>query len=257
MVSAINFARLHQAPVAVRGGGHSVAGFATVDDGLVIDLSSMRRIEIEPKGRTAQAQPGLTQAEFDSATLANGLAATGSLIPTTGIAGFTLGGGIGWLVRKLGLALDSLLGADIVTANGERLKASAEENPDLFWALRGGGGNFGVVTGFNYRLHALAPRLLGGGLYYRLNRFHQVMNFYRRWAPGLPDEMTSMVVFLTVPRGLGFPAELIGSPMGAIALCYDGPNETRQIAGQVLTKGVYAGLRLRSAILLSRLAEDV
>ena len=163
VVSAINFARLHQAPVAVRGGGHSVAGFATVDDGLVIDLSSMRRIEIEPKGRTAQAQPGLTQAEFDSATLANNLATTGSLIPTTGIAGFTLGGGIGWLVRKLGLALDSLLGADIVTANGERLKASAEENPDLFWALRGGGGNFGVVTGFNYRLHALAPLPAGRG----------------------------------------------------------------------------------------------
>lgn len=225
VVNAINFARAHQVPVAVRGGGHNVAGFASVNDGLVIDLSPMRHIDVDANGRAAQAQPGATWGEFDHATLAYNLVTTGSLVSTTGIAGFTLGGGIGWLVRKLGLALDNLISARVISAKGERLNASAAENPDLFWGLRGGGGNFGVVTRFNYTLHPLSPSILGGALYYRLNKFHDVLQFYRRWAPGLPDELTTMAVFLTVPENYGFPLELVGSHLGAIAMCYAGPIE--------------------------------
>ena len=146
--------------MAVRGGAHSIAGFSTCDGGVVIDLSPMKGIRVDPAGRRAVAQPGLTWSEFDHETQAFGLAVTGGLVSSTGIAGFTLGGGIGWLLRKYGLTCDNLLSADVVTADGQLVTASEHEHPDLFWALRGGGGNFGVVTSFEYRLHPVGPTRL-------------------------------------------------------------------------------------------------
>ena len=157
VVQALRFVREHNLLVAIRGGGHNVAGFGTCDGGVVIDLSLMKGIEVNATLRTATAQPGLTWGEFDQATQAAGLATTGGLVSTTGIAGFTLGGGVGWLMRKYGLTIDNLLSADLVTADGRLMSASASVNPELFWGLRGGGGNFGIVTSFRYRLHALAP----------------------------------------------------------------------------------------------------
>src|SRR4030095_14826035 len=160
--AAVRFARERQLLVAVRGGGHNVAGTATCDGGVVIDLSPMKGLWVDPAGRTARAQPGLLWGEFDRETQAFGLAAPGGIITHTGIAGLTLGGGLGWLMRRHGLAADNVLSADVVTADGDLLRASAEEHADLFWGLRGGGGNFGVVTSFEYRLHPVGPIVLAG-----------------------------------------------------------------------------------------------
>src|SRR5215207_2317948 len=164
VVRAVEFARSEGLTVAVRGGAHSIAGFSTCDGGVVIDLSPMQGIRVDPAGRRAVAQPGLTWSAFDHETQAFGLAVTGGLVSSTGIAGLTLGGGIGWLLRKYGLTCDNLLSADVVTADGQLVTASEHEHPDLFWALRGGGGNFGVVTSLEYRLHPVGPMVLGGAL---------------------------------------------------------------------------------------------
>jgi FAD/FMN-containing dehydrogenase len=153
VVHAVNFARGHNVLVSVRGGGHNVAGFATCDEGLVIDLSGMKGIDVDAAAHTARAQGGVTWGDFDKATQAHALATTGGLVSTTGIGGLTLGGGIGWLMREHGLTVDNLLEVEVVTADGRRLTANAQQNPDLFWGVRGGGGNFGVVTNFTYRLH--------------------------------------------------------------------------------------------------------
>src|SRR2546423_10251824 len=162
VVSAVNFGRDNGLTIAVRGGGHSAPGYGTCDDGLVIDLSPMKEIEVDADARTARSDAGLTWGEFDAATQEHGLAVTGGRFSTTGIAGLTLGSGSGWLERKCGLTADNLLSVDIVTANGELLTASEEENPELFWGVRGGGGNFGVVTSFTYRLHQAGPIVYGG-----------------------------------------------------------------------------------------------
>jgi FAD/FMN-containing dehydrogenase len=162
VIHAVRFARAHGLLVAVRGGGHNVAGTAVCDGGLVIDLSLMKGLRVDPVARTALAQPGLLWGEFDHETQAFGLATTGGIVTHTGIAGLTLGGGIGWLMRKHGLTCDNLLSADVVTADGEFRRASVHEHADLFWGLRGGGGNFGVVTAFEYRLHPVGPLVLGG-----------------------------------------------------------------------------------------------
>jgi FAD/FMN-containing dehydrogenase len=225
VAQAISFARAQHLALAVRGGGHNVAGFGTCDGGLVIDLSLMRRIEVDPAARTARAQPGLAWNEFDQATQAHGLATTGGLVSTTGVAGLTLGGGIGWLMRQHGLTVDNLLSAEVVTADGRRLAASATENRELFWGLRGGGGNFGVVTSFTYRLHPVGPMVFGGALFYPAEQAAKLLRFYRDWAPGLPEELTSMAAFLTAPPAPFVPAALQGTPMVAIALCYTGPIE--------------------------------
>ncbi len=222
---AIEFARAQHLPLAVRGGGHSVAGFGTLDGGLVIDLSLMKAITVDPAARTARAQPGLTWNEFDQATQAHSLATTGGLVSTTGVAGLTLGGGIGWLMRRHGLTVDNLISAELITAAGQRLTASATENSELFWGLRGGGGNFGVVTAFTYRLHPVGPLVFGGALFYPVEQAAQLLRFYRDWVAGLPEELTSMVAFLTAPPAPFVPAALQGTPMVAIALCYTGPLE--------------------------------
>lgn len=232
VVSAVNFGREHGLLVAVRGGGHNVAGFGTCDGGMVIDLAGMKRIEVNPKEQTARAQGGLTWGEFDQATQAHGLATTGGLVSTTGIAGFTLGGGIGWLMRKYGLAADNLLSAEMVTAQGQRLKVSPKENADLYWGLRGGGGNFGVVTSFEYQLYPVGPTVLGGALFYSLEQAKELLSFYRQWTQTLPEELTSMVVFLTAPPEPFVPQHLVGSKMVAVALCYAGVVEQ----GQALVK---------------------
>jgi FAD/FMN-containing dehydrogenase len=223
VVQALSFARDRKLVVAVRGGGHNVAGFGTCDDGLVIDLSPMRRITVDTAARTARAQGGMTWGEFDAATQVHALATTGGLVSTTGIAGFTLGGGIGWLMRKYGLTLDNLLAVELVTADGRRVTASAQENPELFWGVRGGGGNFGVVTSFTYRLHPVGPEVYGGAIFYPVATAGRLLRFYRDWVRTAPDELTTLVVFLTAPPAPFIPPALHGTSMIAVALCYCGP----------------------------------
>src|SRR5919108_814204 len=166
VMRAVEFARSEQLVVAVRGGGHSIPGFSTCDGGIVIDLSPMQGIRVDPASRTAVAQAGLTWAGFDHETQAFGLATTGGLVSSTGISGFTLGGGVGWLMRKHGLTCDNLIAADVVTADGRLVRASEDENAELYWGLRGGGGNFGVVTSFEYRLHPVGPTVAAGPVFY-------------------------------------------------------------------------------------------
>jgi FAD binding domain len=189
---AVEFARSEGLQVAVRGGGHSVAGFSTCDGGVVIDTSPMQGIRVDPVGRRAVAQPGLTWSSFDHETQAFGLAVTGGLVSSTGIAGFTLGGGFGWLLRKYGLTCDNLLSADVVTADGQLVTASEQEHPDLYWALRGGGGNFGVVTSLEYRLHPVGPLVFAGPVFYTGASAVQALRGWRDLTATMPDELTTL-----------------------------------------------------------------
>lgn len=214
VAGAVNFARERDLLVAVRGGGHSVVGNAVCDGGLVIDLSGMRDVRVDAVNRTARAGGGTTWGDFDHETQASGLATTGGIVPSTGVGGLTLGGGIGYLNRKHGLACDNLLSADVVTADGRLLTASAEENPDLFWGLRGGGGNFGVVTSFEFRVHPVGP-VLGGEVIYPLEQAEEVLRFYRDWSREAPDELRADASLLSGPDGAGL----------GILVCYCGPIE--------------------------------
>jgi FAD/FMN-containing dehydrogenase len=201
VVAAVNFARENGIVAAVRGGGHNVAGHATCDDGIVIDLSPMKTITVDTARRRALAQGGATWRDYDAATQAHGLASPGGAISSTGIAGLTLGGGFGWISRSYGLACDHVSSAEVVTANGEVLTASAEENPDLFWAIRGGGGNFGVVTRFEYRLHEVGP-LYAGLLLYPREMADDFMKAWADWTAKAPDAVSSMAAFLHTPDGV-------------------------------------------------------
>ncbi|HLV97539.1 MAG TPA: FAD-binding oxidoreductase [Ktedonobacterales bacterium] len=212
---AIRFARDQQLLVAVRGGSHNVTGAGTCDGGLVIDLSPMKVVQVDSERHTARVEPGTTWKEFDQEAQQYGLATTGGLISSTGVAGFTLGGGIGWLVRKHGLACDNLLSAEVVTADGQLVKTSTDEHPDLYWGLRGGGGNFGVVTAFEFALHPVST-VVGGVVAYPLARAREVLHFYRRFLATAPDELTTIMIFATTPEG----QQIIG-----IAACYAGPVE--------------------------------
>ena len=198
--TAVRFAHEAEMPVSVRGGGHGVAGNALCDGGLVIDLSAMRRVQVDPKNRRAYADGGATWGDFDRATQVFGLGTTGGIVPSTGIAGLTLGGGIGYLNRKYGLACDNLVSAEVVTADAQSLRADAEENEDLFWALRGGGGNFGVVTSLEYELHPVGP-VLGGEIVFPLDQAKQVLRFYRDWSTSAPDELRADATLLAGPEG--------------------------------------------------------
>ena len=216
VIGSVNFARDNSLLVSVRGGGHNIAGKSVCDGGIVIDLSRMKGIRVDAAGRTARAEGGVTWGEFDRETQTFGLATTGGVVTTTGIAGLTLGGGLGWLVRKHGLACDNLSSFDVVTADGRFLTASATENADLFWGTRGGGGNFGIVTSFEYRLHPVGPTVLGGMVIHPIEKAKEVLKFYRAFTSEAPDELTTQLGLLTSPDG---------NPIIAIPLCYSGPIE--------------------------------
>lgn len=221
VVRSVNFARENDIPIAVRGGGHSHPGFSTIDDGLVIDLSPMKGIRVDPVRRTARADAGVLWRELDHETQLFGLAVTGGQVSDTGIAGLTLGGGMGWLMRKHGLTCDNLLSADLVTADGSLLTANAEQNADLFWGLRGGGGNFGIVTSFQYRLHPV-DEVLAGLLLYPVEEAYDLLDFYRRWADSLPNDLTSFVIFMTAPPERFVPEHVQGTNVVAVAICHAG-----------------------------------
>ncbi|MGZ9073216.1 MAG: FAD-binding oxidoreductase [Rhodoplanes sp.] len=212
VVDAVNFARENGLLVAVRGGGHNVGGRALCDDGMVIDLSRMRGIHVDAKNRTARVQAGATLGDVDRETHLFGLAVPAGVVSETGIAGLTLGGGVGWLVRKYGLTCDNVLSFDIVTAEGKLLTASAEDNGDLFWALRGGGGNFGVVPSFEYRLHPVST-VLGGMIVYPRDQAIEVLRFYRTFTQSAPEELTAYAGLLHTPDGM---------PAVAVVACYCG-----------------------------------
>jgi FAD/FMN-containing dehydrogenase len=216
VMRALEFARSEELRVAVRSGGHSIPGHSSVDGGIVIDLSPMQGIRVDPQRRTVRAEAGVTWAGLDHETQAFGLATTGGLVSSTGIAGLTLGGGIGWLMRKHGLAADNLLSADVVTADGRLVHASAEENPELFWGLRGGGGNFGVVTALEYRLHPVGPLVTAGAVFYPGDRAGEVLRAYRDWVGTAPDELTTLVNLLTGPPAPFLPEEWHGRPLVAV-----------------------------------------
>ncbi len=216
VIQAVNFARTRQLLVSVRGGGHSAAGHAVCDGGLMIDLSRMKGIRVAPARRTARAEPGVTWGEFDRETQAFALATTGGIVPTTGIAGLTLGGGLGYLMRRFGLACDNLLSVDLVTADGQLRTASATEHPDLFWGVRGGGGNLGIVTSFEYRLHPVGPLVLGGFVFHPLSVAKEALRFYRELTRAAPEELTVHFAFATSPEG---------QPVVVFITCYSGPLE--------------------------------
>ena len=199
VAAAVRFGREHDLRIAVRGGGHSVAGYGTVDGGLLIDLSLMRDIEVDAERRTVHVAPGATLGDLDRVTQRHGLVVPSGVISATGIAGLTLGGGIGWLSRAYGLTIDSLLGADVVTADARLVHTSQDDEPDLLWGLRGGGGNFGIVTSFEFRAHPLGPTIFGGNLIYHRPRWTQALRAFADWTPNLPDEMTAIVSFITPP----------------------------------------------------------
>lgn len=224
VMTAVAFSRENDLMASVRGGGHNIAGTALCDR-MVIDLSLMKRVQVDPQSRTAQAEGGVTWGEFDRATQEHALAVTGGLVSTTGIGGFTLGGGMGWLERKHGLTCDNLLAADVVTAEGKLVRASAEENPDLFWGLRGGGGNFGIVTEFTYRLHSVGPTVLGGMILWPYAEAESIYRFYREYTASLPEELTTMATSLTAPPAPFVPTEMQGKPCVAVVGCYAGSIE--------------------------------
>ncbi len=225
VITAVRFARKHNLLVSIRGSGHNVAGNAICDNGLVIDLSRMKGIRVDPETKTARAQPGVTWGEFDFETQAFGLATTGGLVSTTGIAGFTLGGGIGWLVRKHGTACDNLLSVDLVTSDGQLVTASPRENPDLFWGVRGGGGNFGIVTSFEYQLHPVGPLIIGGVIIHPVAKATDLLRFYREFVAEAPEELTTLVAFLMAPPLPFVPQQLHGRPVVIVAFCYAGDLE--------------------------------
>jgi FAD/FMN-containing dehydrogenase len=234
IAAAVEFARAQELLVAVRGGGHSVAGHGTCDDGMVIDLSSMQAIKVDPDKRLAVSQPGLTWGGFDRAAQAHGLAVTGGIMSDTGVAGLTLGGGIGWLMRKYGLTADNLLGADLLTANGELLRASAEQNTELFWGLQRGGGNFGIVTELRFRLHPVGPIVLAGWALYPQENATEVLRFHRDFSASAPDELTTIVILRRLPQLPSLPPFLRGMPIIGIAVCYAGIIEAGERAVQPL-----------------------
>jgi FAD/FMN-containing dehydrogenase len=225
VVGAVGLARESGLQTAVRGGGHSFPGLATCDDGIVIDLSGMKGIEVDPEARTARVEAGVLLGELDGATQEHGLAVPAGIVTHTGLAGLTLGGGIGWLQRKYGLTIDQLLSATMVTAGGDVVRASETENPDLFWGLRGGGGNFGVVTDFEFRLNPLGPTVLAGPIFWLMEESPEVLRFYRDWIAEAPDELMTIVVHRKAPPVDFVPPELHGRLVVAVVCCWAGDLE--------------------------------
>jgi len=230
VVRAIGFAREHSLPLSIRGGGHHIAGNAVCDDGLVIDLSGQKDVEVDPEARRVRVAPGATLADVDRATQVHGLAVPVGINSTTGIAGLTLGGGFGWLSRKHGLTVDSLVAADVITADGRALTATVTENADLFWALRGGGGNFGVVTRFTFALHPVGPNVLSGLVIYPLDRGREILARYRELMTTMPEDANVWVVLRKAPPLPFLPESVHGRPVVVLAMIYTGdPGEGESI----------------------------
>jgi FAD/FMN-containing dehydrogenase len=225
VIQAVNFAREQQSVLAVRGGGHNIAGNAACNDGLMIDLSLMKSVRVDPAAQTAWVEPGATLGDLDREAQAFGLATPIGVNTTTGVAGLTLGGGFGWTTRKFGMSIDNLLAADVVTADGKLLRASSTENSDLFWALRGGGGNFGVVTAFQFQLHRLGPEVLSGLIVHPFDDARELLTKYRDIATAAPDELTVWVVLRKAPPLPFLPEEWHGKEVMVFALCYAGDME--------------------------------
>lgn len=230
VISSVNFGREHGLPLTVKSGGHNGAGKAVCDDGLVIDLSPMNSVRVDPDAKTAYVGPGATWADFDREAQAFDLATTGGTDSRTGVAGLTLGGGLGYLARKHGIAADNLLGADVVLADGELVHASEKENADLFWALRGGGGNFGVVTSFEFRLHELGPEIMTAQVFHPHDDGREVLRFYRDLMTDGPDEMSFLAAIVNVPPVSPFPEEQHGRTTVALVGSYAGSLEDGKAA---------------------------
>lgn len=218
IATVLDFTRLWRLPLAVRGGGHNVAGNGTIADGVVLDLGGLNGVSVDAGAGTVTVQAGATLADVDAATAAHNLAVPLGVISGTGVAGLTLGGGVGWLTRAHGLSIDNLLGADVVTSDGEEVRADSEQHPELFWGLRGGGGNFGVVSSFTFRAHPLPPEVYAGNLVYGNMHWHRALRAYDRWAAGLPDEMTTIISFLVPPPEW----EMGDQPLMVIGLAWAG-----------------------------------
>jgi len=223
--AAVTFARRTGLPLAIKGGGHSFPGQSVCDDGVVVDLGEMKGIVVDPQARTATAEAGVLLGELDRETQAYGLAVPAGIVTHTGLAGLTLGGGIGWLQRKYGLTIDQLLSVDLITAEGELVKASETENADLFWGVRGGGGNFGVVTKFEFRLNPLGPNLVAGPVFWPIEESPEVLRFYRDWIAAAPDDLMTIVIHRKAPPLPFIPPELHGKPVVAVVCCYAGSVE--------------------------------
>jgi hypothetical protein len=227
VVAAIGFARAHGMEVAVRGGGHHAAGYGTWDDALVVDLSPMRAVAVDPSERTVRVGGGATWGDVDRVTVPAGLATPSGFLASTGVAGLALGGGIGYLSRRFGLTVDNLLAAEVVLADGRRVTADPTRHPDLFWALRGGGGNFGVVTSFTFRCHPIGEHgtVIGGPVLYDIADAPAVMRWYRELLPALPEELSGWLGLLTIPPAAPFPEALWGRRACGIVWCYTGPHD--------------------------------
>lgn len=238
VLHAVDFARAHELVVAVRGGGHNIAGNAVCEGGLMIDLKPMNFIRVDPIAKRAWVGPGATLGDIDRETQAFGLALPTGINSTTGIAGLTLGGGFGWLTRKYGLTIDSLISADVVTADGQLLRASAEEHPDLFWAIRGGGGNFGIVTAFDFNLHQVGPEVLSGLVVHPFNDAGELLRSYRKAVNDAPDELTCWVVMRKAPPLPFLPTEWHGREVMIFAMCYVGDlAEGEQVTKRIRSLG--------------------
>src|SRR5262245_60102262 len=217
---AVRFARERELPVSVRGGGHAVAGYAVCDSGVMIDLSLMKAVRVDPAARTARAAGGMLWGELDRATQSHGLATTGGVISHTGVAGLTLGGGLGHLMRKHGLTVDNLRGVDLVTADGSRVRADAASEPELLWGLKGGGGNFGVATAFEFALHPVGPIVLGGPIFWPLSDAPAVLRFVREWSGQAPDELGITLFARLAPPSPFLPPEQYGKPIVGVLLVW-------------------------------------
>ena len=236
VIAAVNFARENDLLLAIRGGGHNGPGLGSCDDGLVIDMSRLRGVRVDPTAKTVRVEPGCTQGDVDHATHAFGLAVPAGIVGSTGVAGLTLGGGHGYLSRAFGLTIDNLLEADVVLADGRFVTASEQENPDLFWALRGGGGNFGVVTSFLFRGQAV-KMIYGGPIFWDIKDAKKVMQAYRDFLPTAPEKLMPFVGLKTVPPGAPFPEEHWGKKVVALISCYNGPaSEGEKLMAPILRK---------------------
>jgi len=234
VMQGLSFAREHKLPIAIRGGGHNIAGSAICNDGLVLDMAALKSVRIDPEAQRAYVEPGATLADFDHEAQAFGLATPLGINSTTGVAGLTLGGGFGWLSRRYGMTVDNLVSADVVTADGKLVRASASSHPDLFWALRGGGGNFGVVTMFEFLMHRVGPEIFGGLIVFPLDQAKEALRKYQAATPMMPDDLTVWAVLRLAPPLPFLPPEVHGQPIIAFAVCHTGATGEQTIVNDML-----------------------